>query len=80
MWYGSHEYLNEFITENKCRRIMEIGVYNGENAVSMIKTASNMLAKSSTMDSIFSHTILRNESGRNLRSWDVNIAFSRATH
>ena len=39
MWYGSHEYLNEFIAENKCKRIMEIGVYNGENAVSMIKTA-----------------------------------------
>jgi predicted O-methyltransferase YrrM len=42
LWYGSHEYLNEFITENKCKRIMEIGVYNGENAISMIKTASNI--------------------------------------
>ena len=39
MWYGSHIYLNEFITENRCKRIMEIGVYNGENAVSMIDTA-----------------------------------------
>lgn len=38
-WYGSHEYLNEFIRENKCRRIMEVGVYNGENALSMVKTA-----------------------------------------
>jgi hypothetical protein len=39
LWYGSHIYLNEFITENQCKRIIEIGVYNGENAVSMIKTA-----------------------------------------
>jgi predicted O-methyltransferase YrrM len=38
-WYGSHSYLNEFIRENKCRKILEIGVYNGENARSMIKTA-----------------------------------------
>jgi predicted O-methyltransferase YrrM len=38
-WYGSHVYLNEFITANKCKRIMEIGVYNGENALNMIKTA-----------------------------------------
>jgi len=39
LWYGSHKYLNEFITEYKCKRIMEIGVFNGENAVNMIKTA-----------------------------------------
>ena len=38
-WYGSHVYLNDFINKYSCRRIMEIGVYNGENAVSMIKTA-----------------------------------------
>ena len=38
-WYGSHKYLNEYITEHKCRRIMEIGVYNGENAVAMVKAA-----------------------------------------
>ena len=38
-WYGSHAYLNEYIIEHKCKRIMEIGVYNGENAVSMIKAA-----------------------------------------
>jgi predicted O-methyltransferase YrrM len=38
-WYGSHDYLNEFIRENHCRRIMEVGVYNGENAVSMVKAA-----------------------------------------
>jgi predicted O-methyltransferase YrrM len=38
-WYGSHTYLNEYIVENKCRKIMEIGVYNGENAASMIKAA-----------------------------------------
>ena len=32
-WYGSHSYLNEFIRENRCRKILEIGVYNGENAI-----------------------------------------------
>jgi len=39
-WYGSHDYLNEFIHENLCRRIMEVGVYNGENAVSMVRSAT----------------------------------------
>lgn len=39
-WYGSHTYLNEYIKENKCRRIMEIGVYNGANAVAMVKAAT----------------------------------------
>ena len=39
-WYGSHEYLNEFIKENSCRKIMEIGVYNGENARSMVRAAA----------------------------------------
>ncbi len=39
-WYGSHIFLNEYIAQYKCRRIMEIGVYNAENAESMIKTAS----------------------------------------
>ena len=38
-WYGSHEYLNEFIQENNCRRLMEIGVYNGDNALSMVQAA-----------------------------------------
>ena len=38
-WYGSHRYLNEFIVENNCRRILEVGVYNGDNAVSMVKAA-----------------------------------------
>jgi len=39
-WYGSHAYLNAFIRENHCRKIMEIGVYNGENARSMVRTAA----------------------------------------
>jgi len=39
-WYGSHHYLNEFIREYRCRKIMEIGVYNGENARSMIMAAA----------------------------------------
>jgi len=39
-WYGSHSYLNEFIRENSCRKILEIGVYNGENARSMVKAAT----------------------------------------
>jgi predicted O-methyltransferase YrrM len=38
-WYGSHTYLNEYIRENNCKRIIEIGVYTGENAVSMVETA-----------------------------------------
>jgi predicted O-methyltransferase YrrM len=38
-WYGSHDYLNEFIQEHNCRRIMEVGVYNGDNALSMVKAA-----------------------------------------
>ena len=38
-WYGSHIYLNEFIRENLCGRIMEVGVYNGENALSMVRVA-----------------------------------------
>ncbi len=38
-WYGSYSYLNEFIRENRCRKIMEIGVYNGENARSMVEAA-----------------------------------------
>ena len=38
-WYGSHTYLNEHIRKHHCRRILEIGVYTGENAVSMVKTA-----------------------------------------
>ena len=38
-WYGSHPYLNEFILENGCRRILEIGVYDGENARRMVEVA-----------------------------------------
>lgn len=38
-WYGPHTYLNEFIRENLCGKIMEVGVYNGENAVSMVRAA-----------------------------------------
>lgn len=38
-WYGSHPYLNEYIRNNDCTKIMEIGIYTGENAVSMVQTA-----------------------------------------
>jgi predicted O-methyltransferase YrrM len=38
-WYGPHYYLNEFIQENMCGRLMEVGVYNGENALGMVKAA-----------------------------------------
>lgn len=38
-WYGSHPFLNEYIRKNNCRRILEIGVYTGENAGSMVETA-----------------------------------------
>ncbi|MGD2200773.1 MAG: class I SAM-dependent methyltransferase [Candidatus Bathyarchaeota archaeon] len=39
-WYGSHPYLNEYIREGNCRRIMEIGVYDGENALTMVGAAA----------------------------------------
>jgi predicted O-methyltransferase YrrM len=38
-WYGSHPYLNDYIREEKCRKIMEIGVYDGENAKKMVEAA-----------------------------------------
>lgn len=38
-WYGSHPYLNEYIRKNNCRKILEIGVCTGENAVGMAETA-----------------------------------------
>jgi len=38
-WYGSHSYLNEYISENNCKKIMEIGVHNGENAKNMVEKA-----------------------------------------
>ncbi len=38
-WYGSHPYLNEYIREKNCKNIMEIGVYNGENALNMVAAA-----------------------------------------
>lgn len=37
--YGSHEFLNEYIRIKKCRSILEIGVYNGENARRMLDAA-----------------------------------------
>ena len=37
--YGSHSFLNEYISKNKCRKIMEIGVAYGENARSMVMVA-----------------------------------------
>jgi predicted O-methyltransferase YrrM len=43
-WYGSHPYLNEYIREHNCRRILEIGVYTGENAVRMIEAALENVA------------------------------------
>ena len=38
-WYGSHPYLNEYISEKKCKKIMEIGIYDGENALNMVEAA-----------------------------------------
>ena len=43
-WYGSHPYLQEYIREHNCRKILEIGVYTGENAVSMIEAALEIAA------------------------------------
>lgn len=40
MWgYGSHEILNEYIRNHECRRILEIGVHDGENARTMVEAA-----------------------------------------
>jgi predicted O-methyltransferase YrrM len=38
-WYGSHSFLNEYISKNNCKRIMEIGVLDGNNAKSMVEIA-----------------------------------------
>jgi len=38
-WYGSHSFLNEYIRDNNCKRIMEIGVMNGDNARTMVEVA-----------------------------------------
>lgn len=38
-WYGFHSFLNAFIQENRCQRIMEIGVFNGDNARTMVEAA-----------------------------------------
>ena len=34
--YGAHSFLNEYVSENKCKRVMEIGVTDGENARTMV--------------------------------------------
>ena len=38
--YGSHSFLNEYILRNRCKKIMEIGVADGENARKMLMVAS----------------------------------------
>ncbi|MDH5447702.1 MAG: class I SAM-dependent methyltransferase [Candidatus Bathyarchaeota archaeon] len=38
--YGSHSFLNEYISRNECKKIMEIGVADGENAMTMVKVAT----------------------------------------
>lgn len=38
--YGSHSFLNEHIRRNRCKKIMEIGVADGENAIKMVNVAS----------------------------------------
>jgi predicted O-methyltransferase YrrM len=43
-WYGLHPYLIEYIKKNHCRRIMEVGVYDGENAVRMVEAALDNVA------------------------------------
>lgn len=37
--FGYHSFLNDHIKKNKCKRLMEIGVYDGENAKNMIEAA-----------------------------------------
>ncbi len=38
-WYGYHSYLTEYIHAHRCRRLMEIGVYDGDNALDLVKAA-----------------------------------------
>lgn len=38
-WYGTHSFLKEYIRKNRCKRIMEIGVFNGDNAKKMVEAA-----------------------------------------
>jgi len=38
--YGSYSLLNEYIRKSKCKKILEIGVADGENAKTMVKIAS----------------------------------------
>ena len=37
--YGSHSFLNKYIRRNKCRKIIEVGVADGENARNMVRNA-----------------------------------------
>jgi predicted O-methyltransferase YrrM len=37
---GSHSFLNEYILQNSCTKILEIGVLNGDNARTMIEVAA----------------------------------------
>ena len=37
--YGSHSFLNEYISRNRCKKIMEIGVADGENARTIVMVA-----------------------------------------
>jgi predicted O-methyltransferase YrrM len=37
--YGSHSFLNDYISENKCKKIIEIGVADGKNARSIVGVA-----------------------------------------
>ena len=43
--YGSHSFLNEHIRRRRCKRIMEIGVADGENARKMVTIASEIFPK-----------------------------------
>lgn len=37
--YGSHAFLNAYIRTHRCRRILEIGVFDGDNAKRMVEAA-----------------------------------------
>jgi len=39
-WFGHHSYLTDHIRKHRSRRLLEIGVYDGDNAVDMIVAAS----------------------------------------
>lgn len=66
--YGHHDFLNEYIRENECEKLMEIGVDKGNNAVTVIETAKEKLniedIKYFGFDYFENEKIFRNANGK----------------